>query len=85
MTSDDAGTLEVEVARCRAILDGVVIEHDGMLVRIDDWPKLVAATPSLADWRILRFPISGWLVALEPAHVVNARYRESLRKAQSPS
>jgi hypothetical protein len=77
-------TVTVEYARTRALLNGVIVELDGMQVRESDWPALLAANPHLGDWRLLRFPRSGWLVAVEPAHVVLARYRQGLLEASTP-
>src|SRR5689334_134597 len=77
----EAGTLTVERARARCSMDGVVVEIDGILLREEDLSAFLASNPPFARWRTLRFPVSGWIVLVEPAGVTSSRYRESLLEA----
>lgn len=77
----DNGTLTVERARARCTLDGILVELDGILIRGEDLSAFLAANPAFAVWRVLRFPVSGWVVLIEPASATSTRYRESLLKA----
>ena len=80
---NEHGALVIERSRTKTLLDGVVVELDGVHVRIEDWPQVVEEDPSFAAWRLLVFPGSGWLTALEPADLALIRYRESLVPACS--
>lgn len=79
--SSEGETITIERSRCRALFDGVMIELDGVIVPINDWPKVIALEPSFADWRLLRFPDAGFVVALEPLDVCHARFTQSLLPA----
>ncbi len=62
--------------RHRWKVDGEIVEQDAWCGRPEEWERLVAERPWLAEWGVFRFPDLGLITAVSfPAGVVVPRKR----------